>query len=77
MAAPPKGTTYQIWLETAAQPVSAGVFVPDSSGRATVALDTAPDVPRPVTGVIVTLESEPGAPAPSGAVVLARPRAAQ
>jgi len=66
------GNTYQIWLGTAAEPVSAGTFVPDGSGRATVALDTAPPVPRPVTGVTVTLEPAPGRPAPSGPVVLAR-----
>lgn len=77
MPAPAAGSTYQIWLRTAAQPVSVGTFVPDASGRATVALDTAPSVPRPVTGVTVTLEPEPGAAAPSGPVVLARPSVVQ
>jgi hypothetical protein len=73
MPAPPAGSTYQIWLRTATLPVSVGTFVPDASGRATVAIDTAPSVPRPVTGVTVTLEPEPGGAAPSGPVVLARP----
>jgi hypothetical protein len=72
LPAPPAGTTYQIWLLTSGAPISAGTFVPDASGRATAATDTPPTVPRPVTGVRVTLEPEPGRPAPSGAIVLAR-----
>ena len=72
MPPPSAGNTYQIWLRTTAEPVSLGTFKPDNSGRVTVATDTAPAVPRPVTGVTVTLEPEPGRPAPSGPVVLAR-----
>jgi len=75
MPAPAAGSLYQIWLRTATQPVSLGTFAPDASGRATVALDAAPAVPRPVTGVVVTLEPGPGQPAPSGPVVLARVQA--
>jgi len=72
LPAPPAGSTYQIWLLTSAAAVSAGTFVPDAAGRATAATDTPPDVPRPITGVRVTLEPTPGAPEPSGAIVLAR-----
>jgi anti-sigma-K factor RskA len=72
MPPPSAGNTYQIWLRTTAEPVSLGTFKPDTSGRVTVATDTAPAVPRPVTGVTVTLEPEPGQRAPSGPVVLAR-----
>lgn len=72
MPPPSAGNTYQIWLRTTAEPVSLGTFTPDASGRVTVATDTAPAVPRPVTGVTVTLEPAPGQPAPSGPVVLAR-----
>jgi len=73
MPAPSAGSIYQIWLRTNAQPVSVGTFTPDATGRATVALDAAPAVPRPVTGVMVTLEPAPnGSPAPSTRVVLAR-----
>jgi len=72
LPAPPHGSTYQIWLLTAGAPVSAGTFLPDSSGRVTASTDTPPNVPRPLTGVRVTLEPEPGRPEPSGAIVLAR-----
>ena len=72
LPAPAAGTTYQIWLLTAGTPVSAGTFVPDSSGRVTAATDSLPTVPRPITGVRVTLEPHPGGSEPSGTIVLAR-----
>jgi hypothetical protein len=72
LPAPPAGSTYQIWLLTSGPAVSAGTFAPDTAGRATAATDTPPNVPRPITGVRVTLEPTPGAPEPSGAIVLAR-----
>lgn len=75
---PAAGSTYQLWLRTTAEPVSLGTFAPDASGRATVALDAAPAVPRPVTSVVVTLEPAPGGrTAPSGPVVLARAQTVQ
>lgn len=77
MPPPSQGSIYQIWLRTAADPVSLGTFVPDASGRATVALDAAPAVPRPVTSVVVTLEPAPGQATPSGPVVLARAQVPQ
>jgi hypothetical protein len=69
---PPEGEVYQVWLLTAADPISVGTVVPDASGRATLATDTPPDAPRPIVGVLVTLEPTPGRPAPSGPTVLAR-----
>jgi ADP-ribose pyrophosphatase YjhB (NUDIX family) len=68
----PAGTTYQAWLLTAAEPVSAGLFVPDEAGRVTIVTQDPPRVPRPVTGVSVTLEPTGGRPAPSGPTLLAR-----
>jgi hypothetical protein len=69
---PPEGATYQIWLATSGEPVSAGVFVPDASGRITIATDSPPPVPRPVIDVRVTIEPDGGQQAPSGATLLAR-----
>jgi hypothetical protein len=66
------GTTYQIWLLTAEAPISAGTFVPDAAGRVTAAAETLSNVPRPITGVRVTLEPEPGRAQPSGTTVLTR-----
>jgi len=69
---PPEGATYQIWLTTSGEPVSAGVFVPDASGRITIATDSPPAVPRPVIDVKVTIEPDGGRQAPSGDTLLAR-----
>jgi hypothetical protein len=65
-------TIYQIWLLTNTDPVSVGVFAPDSLGRATIATDTPPKVPRPVLGISVTLEPAGGREQPTGATILAR-----
>jgi hypothetical protein len=71
---PAAGSTYQIWFATAGrQPVSGGVFVPDASGRVTLATDTPPRIPRPVLSVFVTIEPHGGRQTPSGATLLARP----
>jgi hypothetical protein len=72
MPQPPQGSTYQIWLLTAAAPISLGTAVPDTSGRVTLATDSPPDAPRPIVGVRVTLEPASGVQAPSGPTVLAR-----
>jgi hypothetical protein len=66
------GQTYQMWLLTPTASVSAGLFVPDSAGRATLAAENPPDLPHPVTGVSVTLEAAGGQQSPSGVTVLAR-----
>ena len=70
--AAPAGSTYQAWLLTATEPVSAGLFVPDQAGRVMMVVQDPPRVPRPVTGVAVTLEPTGGRPAPSGPTLLAR-----
>ena len=68
--APPRDATYQMWLLTRGRAVSGGTFVPDSSGRVTIA-DT-PTVPPPMLGAIVTMEPKGGSETPSGEPLLAR-----
>jgi anti-sigma-K factor RskA len=69
---PPQQTNYQIWLLTATDPVSAGVFTPDASGRATFATDEPPRVNRPVIGARVTAERTGGSQTPTGETILGR-----
>jgi hypothetical protein len=68
---PSQGSTYQLWLSTAAGPVSAGAFTPDATGRATVASDPPASVAR-VVGAFVTVEPTGGGAKPSGTTLLAR-----
>jgi hypothetical protein len=70
-AAPPE-TTYQLWLVTGAERVSAGLFVPDTAGRATLVIDAPPRVAGPVVGAEVTVEPDGGRQRPSGPTLLAR-----
>jgi hypothetical protein len=70
-ASPPE-TIYQLWLKTSGDPVSAGVFVPDATGRATLVTDAPPKVPGPVLGAEVTIEPTGGRSAPSGRPLLVR-----
>jgi hypothetical protein len=70
-AAPPN-TSYQLWLKTSAESVSAGVFVPDANGRATLVTDVPPKVVGAVLGAEVTLEQSGGAAVPSGRTLLIR-----
>jgi ElaB/YqjD/DUF883 family membrane-anchored ribosome-binding protein len=72
LSSPGTGNVYQIWLLTPTDPVSAGTITPDDSGRATLATDRPPDVPRPIIGVRVTLEPSPGRQTPSDQTVLFR-----
>jgi len=72
--APRPGATYQLWVFTIEGPVSGGTFAPDQSGRAAFAVDNPPAIPRPITGMAVTLEPAGGSKAPTGVVVLARER---
>ena len=65
----PPGRTYQLWFVSGNQPVSAGIFDPDSAGGANVLLTTPPDVPRPDV-LAVTMEPAGGVPAPTGAMYL-------
>ena len=64
--------TYQLWLVTNGQSVSAGVFVPDPTGRATLVVDTPPKVAGPVVGAAITVEPTGGRPTPSGQMLLTR-----
>jgi hypothetical protein len=73
--APPQ-MTYQLWLLTNGAPVSAGLFVPDANGQATVVVDVPPRVAGPVIGAQVTTEPSAGSPAPSNRLLLSRVPAA-
>ena len=73
VAAPPAASTYQVWLIGASGPVNVGSLTPDANGRAAIGIDSLPDVPRPVTGVMVTIEPAGSKPAtPSGPILLTR-----
>jgi hypothetical protein len=75
---PPSGMTYQVWLMPhGAAPVSAGTFMPDSTGSAVMSARH-PMEPGTLRRVAVTVEPDGGVPAPTGAIVfsgvgLARP----
>jgi len=72
LPAPPQASTYQLWLVTTGAPVAAGLVKPDSEGRASIATEDVPAIPRPVVGVSLTIEPQGGRPLPSGAIVLSR-----
>ena len=72
LLSPGSGNVYQIWLLTTTDPVSAGTIAPDDSGRATLATDHPPEVPRPIISVRVTVEPAPGRATPSDQTVLFR-----
>ena len=61
-----KDMTYQLWLISSDGPVSAGIFVPDGDGVATVRLDGTPGVGQTVG---VTQEPAGGSDAPTGDVL--------
>ncbi|HUL74110.1 MAG TPA: anti-sigma factor [Vicinamibacterales bacterium] len=67
-----EGSAYQIWLLSESGAASAGTISPDASGRATLAIENPPNLPRAVNGVSVTLESGGAPAAPSAAAVLVR-----
>jgi hypothetical protein len=73
LAAAPTGTTYQIWLMSYTVPIAAGQFTPDRNGRVTVAFENPAEVPRPITGVMVTIEPAGGSQTPSSTPVLVHP----
>jgi len=72
LLSPGAGNVYQVWIWTTTDPVNAGTFAPDEAGRATLATDHPPDVPRPIVGARVTLEPAPGRDTPSDQTVLFR-----
>jgi anti-sigma-K factor RskA len=61
----PPGRTYQLWVVTAQQPISAGLVRPDDTGAVTAFFATPADIPPPVA-MAVTIEPEGGMPAPTG-----------
>lgn len=67
---PKPGRVFQVWLSTSNGTVSAGTFVPDSSGRALVQGTNA--VSREgLYSISVTEEAKGGAPTPTGPAVIA------
>jgi hypothetical protein len=68
--AAPATMTNQLWLLTTAQPVSVGVFVPDSKGRVALITDDPPTAPRRVIGAALTLEPTGNRAKPSGAATV-------
>ena len=64
--------TYQLWLVTNGPSVSAGVFAPDATGRATLVVDPPPKVPGPVMGAAITIEPAGGGQTPTGQMLLTR-----
>jgi len=67
---PPAGKTYQVWLiaRGVASPISAGTFMPDSSGSAVMATKH-PMEPGTLRRIAVTEEPMGGMPSPTGPVV--------
>jgi hypothetical protein len=61
----PPGRVYQVWVVTVDAPVSAGLIVPDASGRNLSFFATPRDIAAPVA-VAVTIEPAGGAPLPTG-----------
>jgi anti-sigma-K factor RskA len=61
----PAGRTYQFWVVTANQAISAGLVQPDERGGATAFFATPPDIPAPVA-MALTIEPAGGVPAPTG-----------
>ena len=66
------GAVYQIWLLSESGPAGVGTVMPDSSGRASLAVENPTNLPRAVNGVSVTLESGGAASSPSSSLVLVR-----
>lgn len=63
------GRTYQLWLVTPGDPVSAGTFEPGADGRATVRAEYALP-PERLQAIAVTEEPAGGVPAPTGPMVI-------
>jgi anti-sigma-K factor RskA len=64
----PSSQVYQLWIVTAAGPLSAGLLSPDPQGSALVVAGTT--APQPPAAFAVTVEPAGGVPAPTGARVL-------
>lgn len=67
------GAVYHVWLLSESGAASVGSVTLDSSGRASLAIENPPNLPRAVNGVSVTLELAGASPStPSAALVLVR-----
>ena len=66
------GAVYHVWLLSESGAASAGSVTSDASGRASLAIENPPNLPRAVNGVSVTLESGAAASSPSPSLVLVR-----
>jgi anti-sigma-K factor RskA len=67
---PPPGRSYQLWVIVGGEPVSAGVFDVDVTGRTRYEAAATPPLEGAVT-IAVTVEPAGGLPKPSGPMVLA------
>jgi hypothetical protein len=76
IAPAPPNQQHQLWLLTRVAPVRAGSFSLEADGTVT-SVQQAPFVPRPVIGVMVTLEAAGGGETPSGPIVLTSVRSPQ
>jgi anti-sigma-K factor RskA len=61
----PPARVYQLWAVAGGQAISAGIFVPDASGRSQLVADV-PSLTVAPAALAVTLEPEGGVPAPTG-----------
>ena len=69
LPAPKPGKTYQVWLVTDKEKISAGTFHPDSQGRTVMHANYALDR-NALRAVAITEEPDGGMPAPTGPMVV-------
>jgi hypothetical protein len=65
----PEGKAYHVWIASATSTVSAGVLLPDATGRASLVVPGPLTLPR-LGAIRVTLEATSGTTAPSGDLCL-------
>lgn len=68
LPAPPPGKIYELWFLTKNAPIRAGLFTADANGNGFLQVSI-PEGVEPIRAG-VTLEPEPGVPAPTGALYL-------
>ncbi|MFN2383727.1 MAG: anti-sigma factor domain-containing protein [Gemmatimonadota bacterium] len=68
----PPGKVYELWAIRGEKPVPAGIFTPGDDGRARFEITDTASLDG-VTTLAVTVETAPGAPAPTGERVLVPP----
>jgi chromosome segregation ATPase len=70
---PPAGSVHQVWfLGPDSAAVSAGFLGAAGDGRSTLIVENPDALPRPVTGIIVTVEPDGGSQAPTGVMAMTR-----